>query len=172
MFIGHLPAGYLLASALRDRIQGLSSRHAALLLTAGLIGSVFPDLDWFYFWFVDHGRVHHHRYWTHLPLFWVCLLPWLLALANVLGGRLWSRAIMLFGAGALLHIVLDSIAGDIWWLYPWIDKPYSMVTVQGLYKPWWLNFFLHWTFQLELFVCAWALWHWRKRAAQHAGQGR
>jgi hypothetical protein len=35
----------------------------------------------------------------------------------------------------LLHLVLDSIVGDIWWLAPFVDRRYSLFTVPAVYGP-------------------------------------
>jgi len=56
------------------------------------------------------------------------------------------------------HLLLDTIVGDIWWFAPFIDKPFAFFTVPALYKPWWLNFLLHWSFALELAVFALAFY--------------
>jgi hypothetical protein len=64
----------------------------------------------------------------------------------------------------MLHLVLDSFVGDIWWFAPFIDRPYAMFTVPAIYTPWWLNFFLHWTFAVELGICVWALLIYRQRS--------
>ena len=63
----------------------------------------------------------------------------------------------MFGINVLLHLVLDSIVGHIWWLYPWIDEPYSLTTVPAEYKPWWMSFILHQSFLLEIALLATAV---------------
>ncbi len=64
MLIAHLPAGYLLGSAARQR-----SAAPGIMIVA-LIGSVLPDFDMVYF-FLTGGKVHHHDYVSHWPLFWL-----------------------------------------------------------------------------------------------------
>jgi len=59
-------------------------------------------------------------------------------------------------------MVLDSIVGDIWWFAPFVDQRFSLFTVPALYKPWWLNFILHWSFALELAVVGSAVYLWRR----------
>jgi inner membrane protein len=56
MIIGHLPAGYLLAKSLAQRMVG--SARAGAFICAALLGSVFPDIDLIYFHWIDH-RQHH-----------------------------------------------------------------------------------------------------------------
>ena len=69
MFIGHLPAGYVLTKTIQNRF------HTQRFLWAGLVASVLPDIDIFYFYFVDNKQSLHHAYWIHIPLYWllICL---------------------------------------------------------------------------------------------------
>ncbi len=60
-----------------------------------------------------------------------------------------------------MHMLLDSIVGDIWWFAPFVDQPYALFTVEAVYKPWWLNFILHWSFAIEIGILLWALYLWR-----------
>lgn len=157
MFIAHLPAGYLTAR-LMARPPGGTATPALLL--AGMAGGVFPDLDLVYGALVDGGRVHHHRYWPHLPLVW-------LAVTAIAAS--WNRAfrlrpaLMVFLAAVWGHLLLDSVAGDIWWLWPWHDTPFSLVDIPFAHASWWMNYLLHWTFGLELAItaaaCAWEYRH-------------
>lgn len=158
MFIAHLPAGYLLTRLLIGR-----GWHGAALpgvaLAAGLAGALAPDLDLLYFYFVDHCQTHHHRYWSHWPVAW---------LAVTMAGAVFARwhngaaLLLLFGLGGFAHLLLDTLVGDIWWLAPLVDRPFALFTVPARWRPWWLNFVLHWSFAVELVLCAWALWKWRR----------
>ncbi|MGX9120904.1 metal-dependent hydrolase [Mesorhizobium sp. BHbsci] len=65
MLIAHLPSGYILGTLARKRW-----RETPGVMAAAMIGAVIPDIDMLYFHFVDGGRVHHHAYITHWPLFW------------------------------------------------------------------------------------------------------
>jgi len=66
-------------------------------------------------------------------------------------------------SSCMIHIILDTVVGDIWWFFPLIDKPFALFTVNALYKPWWLNFILHWSFALELVICSFAAFIYIKR---------
>ena len=100
-------------------------------------------------------RHSHHRYPTHWPLLW------LLALVGAL--HYWRKTrrpaaavALLVAVNGMVHMLLDSIVGDIFWLMPWRDTPFSFFTVSARYQPWWLNFILHWSFLLEFALWAWA----------------
>ena len=142
MFIGHLPAGYILSSSFKSKP----------LKTAVLIGSIIPDIDLIYFYTIGQRAVVHHAYWTHMPFFWllVCLISW--PVLKVLKLKLTVALPVLF-CGIILHLILDSITGSVFWLMPFSDRSLTLVTVPALYKPWQLNFIFHWTFAFEILIC-------------------
>ncbi|MBM1816577.1 metal-dependent hydrolase [Pseudosulfitobacter pseudonitzschiae] len=138
MFVAHLPAAYLAVRAIRPD----ASRT---VMAAILAGSVLPDLDLLWFYLVDARQHHHHDYLTHKPLVWA-----LLALAG------WARGSAIavgVAAGALLHMMLDSIAGQITWGWPFTTLAATLVVVPAT-RDWWLaSFLLHWTIAVELMIC-------------------
>ena len=153
MITAHAPAGYIGAQLLyRLKPATVSARAWSLY---GVASGLLPDIDMLWFYLVDHGHVHHHRYPTHWPLLW------LLALVGAL--HYWRKTrrpaaavALLVAVNGMVHMLLDSIVGDIFWLMPWRDTPFSFFTVSARYQPWWLNFILHWSFLLELALWAWA----------------
>jgi membrane-bound metal-dependent hydrolase YbcI (DUF457 family) len=149
VFIAHLPAGYLTARLVARR---LGVPVSPSLVLAGLAGGIFPDIDLFYATLIDHWSVHHHRYWTHLPLFWLTVSAAALLLFRLTGETRQCTVIFLLAVWS--HLLLDSVAGDIWWLWPWLDVPFSLVTIPAIHSPWYLNYLLHWTFALELIFVA------------------
>jgi inner membrane protein len=138
------------------------------LLWLGLAASVLPDLDLLWFYLVDARRHVHHSYVPHLPGFWLVILA---AAAAVLAlrraGRAAWLALAVFGSNVLGHLLLDTVAGGIRWLWPATDTEFVLVAVEPRYQPWYLNFLLHWTFALELALvgaAAWVWWHRHTRA--------
>lgn len=97
-------------------------------LTLGLsaIVGLLPDLDGLVAMAVKRQRLNqqklcHHQYWSHTPLFYVGL--------TVLVGALFSwRAMVLFGALTLLHLLLDSWSTDdgIMWLWPFSRQQFAL----------------------------------------------
>lgn len=167
MFIAHLPAGYLTARLVARRIGRGATPP---LVIAGMAGGIFPDIDLLYGTLVDGGRVHHHLYWPHLPLVWLAISTTVLLMFR-LTGELRQRAVA-FLLTVWGHLLLDTVAGDIWWLWPWLDTPFSLVIIPAIHSPWWLNYILHWTFAIELAIVSytclleWAhpvlpRWNWR-----------
>jgi inner membrane protein len=166
MFIGHLPAGYMTARLLLRR-AGVRGLAGARFLWAGAIGAIAPDFDLAYFYLVDDRQHHHHAYVTHFPAMWlaamlVCACWWRWGRA-----RAWASLAGVFAVGGFTHMLLDSIVGDIAWLAPFSDQRFALFEVPGTFKPWWLNFVLHWSFALELVLVASAVYIWRRDHARY-----
>lgn len=149
MIIAHMPFGYLLTRA-------WAAWHRKVprpALAWGLAGSIFPDTDLLWrHW--QHDTFNHHLYWTHLPLFWLAVL-----VVGYIACRI-KRRPDLAAAGSLFvlnvfgHLLLDR---DIWWLYPFVDQPFSAITFPDEMGPWRLNLVLHSRFALELIIVGAAL---------------
>lgn len=137
---------------------------ASIVILASIIGAIAPDLDILYFYLIDNRQTHHHKYITHWPIAWLVLLVistlWLCLSKN----KKSPFVFLVFSLGGILHVVLDSLVGDIWWFAPFLDKPYALFTVPAIFKPWWLNFILHWSFAAEIAICFWALLIYRRRS--------
>jgi len=161
MIIAHAPGGYLFSTWLLRNTPAVERRWA---LRWGVAGSIAPDLDMLWFHLADHGQRNHHLYWSHWPVTWLLLI---LGMYLLRGRTRWARCGWLFAANGMLHMVLDSVVGRIWWLAPWVDRPFSLATVHPWFQPWWLNFLAHPSFGLELLICAAAglVWY-RNRSAK------
>ncbi|MFC3902928.1 inner membrane protein [Acinetobacter marinus] len=158
MFIAHLPSGYILAKILTKKLKQTQISTKALFAIV-MVGAVFPDIDLFYFYFVDDRSVHHHKYFLHWFSFWIPIfLSSFLWLAIFKRQSKIALAVCLFCGAAILHIILDTFVGDIWLFAPFIDKPYVFFEVTAKYQPWWLNFILHWSFLVEILITIYALW--------------
>lgn len=159
MIIGHLPFGYLVSKLLSKSVDG-SKINLRLFIIFGIAGAVAPDIDMFYFYLIDNRQQHHHSYWPHFPIVWVSLLLVCAIWYQVVLNKIKAVFGLIFSFCGFLHMLLDSIVGDIWWFAPFIDKSYSLFTVPALYKPWWLNFIFHWSFLLELVILFMAIILW------------
>lgn len=157
MFIGHLPAGYLLTSVF---VKYMPPPARTRLMAAGLAGAIAPDLDLFWCYLVDNAQRHHHMYPSHWPLLWFSALAALLAWMGMAKNKQPALLGVVFCLNAIVHLLLDTLVGDIWWLMPFVNQPWALFHVPALYHPWWLNFFLHWSFMLELALVAAAIWLW------------
>ncbi len=152
MITAHAPSGYVL---------GRLWPAAPLVLPAAFLGGGLPDFDLIWFYFIDDRAFHHHRYWVHAPGFWALFACVCLPMVALWARRFLSAALAFFAA-LLLHICLDTIAGDIMWRWPASNELYYLVTVPARHGHWILNFVLHWVFALEVMIWALALWLWRR----------
>jgi inner membrane protein len=150
MLIAHLPAGYLLTTAIQDR---LGDRSRAVLAT-GLVASVLPDLDLLWFYFADGRQTMHHEFVTHAPLVWVAVAAVAWAVAHSLRIRGAGVLIGVALANLLLHCALDSVVGRIRWLWPLSDLETTLITIPARYDWWVWSFVLHPYFLLELAIIA------------------
>jgi inner membrane protein len=150
MFIGHLPAGYLFTKYLQKRLS------TEQYLWLGLLGSVFPDFDIFYFYLIDQRQTLHHSYWTHLPFYWIILFLVTVSLLYAFKKRAYIIPAIFFYANILLHFALDTIVGKIEWLFPFSSRSLYLFEVPAIYDWWVWNFVFHWTFLFEIAVIAWA----------------
>ena len=170
MIIAHIPSGYILATIVLKRLQK-AHVSSSLLIGMTVLGAVIPDVDLLYFYLIDGRQTHHHKYFTHWPIIWVSLA--MLSSGWAYKARQSKAAFisMLVCLAAILHLMLDTVVGDIWWLAPFVDKPYAMFSVSARYEPWWLNFILHWSFLVvEMLICVWALLiYWRRSRCHLAG---
>ncbi len=160
MLIAHLPAGYILGTAARRRAS------SSTVMAAALIGSIAPDFDMIYF-YASGGRVHHHAYVTHWPLFWLVAAVLVLPLLKWLRPD-WLVTGFVFVAAAILHMVMDTIAAPLLWLAPFSFHEFELVRVPATHASWIVSFLLHWTFLLEISIClsALALFLMRRRRAE------
>ncbi len=67
---------------------------------------------------------------------------------------------------SIAHLLLDTLVGDIWWLMPFVNKPFAFFHITAVNHPWWLNFLLHWSFLLELALVVAAIAMWCRRNAK------
>ena len=119
---------------------------------ATLAGSVFPDADLIRCYLIDHRHVAHHAYWTHLPFAWAVIALALVPLLTLLGARRERAIAVAFLAGVFSHLVLDSVAAGIEWLYPFDTRFLGLFHVPDTHSWWPMNFFLHWTFLFEISI--------------------
>lgn len=152
MLTAHLPSGYVMVR--------LAPKRIPFLLPAALLGAMLPDIDMIWFLFVDHGAVHHHRYWPHIPAFWVLVAVFTLPVMTKLH-RLPTG--LVFFAAIAMHLVLDTIAGGIMWAAPFSDHLFVLTTIPANYSHWIISFMLHWTFALEVAVWIAAFGFWLKK---------
>lgn len=131
MFIAHIPLGVALARIITKRPLTLP------VIAIATFGAVFPDLDLIRFYLVDNHQRHHHDYWTHIPPVWILVtLVWFL-ISKVLK-RAFGILPLVFIAGVLSHLCLDTMAGEIEWLWPFSSRGFHLITVSATQAKWYL----------------------------------
>ena len=170
MFLGHLPAGYLLTrGSLRAGLVRPSPQLSrSSIITLGLVGAVLPDFDLLYFYLIDDRQHLHHGYWTHIPSFWVAVFAVIFILAAVRGSVRLRTAALVLSVGVFGHLLLDTVVGKIRWLAPLSGRDFVLFDVPARYSWWVWNFVLHWTFAFELVLVVTAvavLWRERRSAS-------
>lgn len=153
MFIAHLPAGYLLTSAIQT---GARDKSLSLLAT-GLVASVLPDIDLFWFYLIDNRQYLHRSYITHAPAFWIGLAAVAFIAARIFRLAWAPLYIGVALANLMLHMMLDSVTGGLRWLWPVSNTEFGLFHIPSVYGWWVWNFVFHWTFLLEVAVCTGAL---------------
>ncbi|MDD2800242.1 MAG: metal-dependent hydrolase [Methylobacter sp.] len=161
MIIAHLPAGYIVSTLLFPRLQNYGVSRQGFM-RAGLFGAVAPDLDMIYFYCFDERAHPHHSYYSHFPMVWLLLLILSAFWLHTAKRKELPVLTMIFAANGLLHMFLDFIASNIYWLAPFVNKPFSLITVPRVYEPWWLNFILHRAFGVEIAIVVAAIYLWRR----------
>lgn len=157
MFIGHLPAGYVLTKTIQKKFKTES------YLWLGLIASVLPDIDIFHFYLIDNRQNLHHGYWIHIPFYWLIMGIITFAVIWFTKKKGYTIAAIIFFSNIFLHLFLDTIVGKIEWLFPFTDKAYYMFDVPATHDFWVHNFLFHWTFLLEIGVIFWAIYLYNKK---------
>ena len=157
MFIGHLPAGYILTKKLQAKLK------IKQYLWIGLIASILPDIDLLYFYLIDNRQHLHHDYWTHMPFYWLIIAAVTFSTLWLLRKKAYITAAIIFFSNIFLHLFLDTIVGKIAWLYPFTNQSYYLFDVPAVHDFWVYNFIFHWTFLFEIGVMVWAIYILRKQ---------
>ena len=150
MFLAHMPGGFLLTRQLLRRHR--QQDYYSIYMLCGLLASIAPDLDLFYFHLIDNRQHPHHSYWSHIPAYWLgiyLLLLWPAWRWGKQHGLLLLNIILLNG---LLHMSLDSVASGIKWLYPFDNAYFGLWRIPARFNWWVANYLFHWTFLLELII--------------------
>jgi inner membrane protein len=162
VFIAHIPAGFLLTQRLLHAKQAPGTPMYGYLLLLGMFAAAFPDCDFIYAHLIDHMRYLHHSYWTHIPLFWLCLyaVTYLLTMQYAMA-RLIAQIVCF---NALLHCVLDTTSGGILWLYPWSGHFFRLMSFPPHHGGWHIDILWQSTFLPELLIIGFASWRaWQLR---------
>lgn len=148
MILGHLGIAVIGFSIFEKRG---TQRNAA----AFAVGSLLPDLDLLWWRFVGNGNTPHHEYWTHIPSFWV-LFGFAAAILSLFAFRDFLPILGVFLLGVFIHLVVDTPAGGICWLYPFHERSFYLFPVTNTHGNFVVSGILHPSFLLEVPFVVWA----------------
>ena len=154
MFVAHIFAGYLLTRQIVTKRKTVVSSKQYYLF--GIFCSILPDIDLLYFYTIDHRQHIHHSYWTHIPIFWISVTLMLFLLSKLIRKNIGTYLLLLL-ANTLAHLLLDSVAGGIFWFYPLSEDYVRWFHIPSRFDWWVWNYIFHWTFLLEISIIASAL---------------
>ena len=149
MIIGHFPAGYILSKKLQHHYQFQK------YLWVGLAASILPDFDAINF-YLDNFEQNHHDYWTHIPFFWFLMALFTFVPVYLKKNKDLTVIYILFFTNIFLHLFIDTITGEVKWLYPISDKYIAFFDWTLIYSFWGM-ILIYWSFLLEILVYLWAL---------------
>lgn len=124
----HVSAGYVTSVVLLHFTP--ETDNALRVLGAGMIFGALPDVD-YTFSFISRDpekKRDHRRFCTHAPITWVVPGLVIAFLSSLPEYRYLALAAM---AGALSHIILDSLDYGCMWLWPYSVKMYGLMN-QGI----------------------------------------
>lgn len=150
MFIAHIPAALALGRLLTRK------RLTWSVIGAAALGAVFPDFDLIRFYVFDNHQRHHHDYWTHIPAIWGMIALGWYGLTKVLKCPFGTLP-LIFIFAVFSHLLLDTMAGEIEWAWPFSNRGFNLITVHATQAKWYLSFLMHWSFALEVFISIAAL---------------
>lgn len=154
MFAAHTSIGYLTTKTIIHTTKTQS--HIKTAYFAGILGSVFPDIDLFWFYTFGERAVHHHNYITHKPVVWLTISSLILGMLYIKQSK-WLVVAACFLSNVFLHITVDTIVGKIHWLWPFVEGGTTLVYVPTKHDFWVWNFIDHWTFIPEIIIMTIAL---------------
>ena len=127
MIFGHMPAGFLVSESFRRTAwKQFSSKQKFWLTLVLVFFSAAPDLDLFYFYFVN-ASLNHRSLPSHSPLPYIAVFLIMLTIAKVrkFSFIAWLGGAMLIGA-VFGHLALDSINAGVMWLWPLSHHVYGL----------------------------------------------
>jgi hypothetical protein len=129
-----LPPGHIAAGALLGARRSRRHDRPLLVIGAGIVIGVLPDLDVVIPELLDRlGVKHnldageHHSWATHTPLFWALVCVMVRRLARRPGAPSWApEAASMLTRGIAVHLAQDTLANTVALLWPLRRREYGL----------------------------------------------
>lgn len=150
MIFSHAPLGFIITySTSKIWKEKLTKRETFWIFFIGILFSIFPDVDLFYYYFISSGETHRALI-THTPFLYI-----LLSLVVFLIGFIFKRSFVKLVALVVLltsfsHLLLDSLGSGIAWLYPYNDLLYGFLSFSFLSEGFYGQYLFAIVYSLEL----------------------
>jgi len=141
MIFAHAPFG-ILSAYLTKKIwaKNISRQQYCWLLIIPAIGSIFPDIDLFYYYLFS-ATFSHHEVLTHGFFIYFVICAILFLLGYFLKKEFIKKASFLFLLGIFSHLIADSISAGVIWLAPFSYQMYGLANFSWYNKIFELYFF-------------------------------
>jgi len=142
MIIAHAPLGYLLAYSSRWWWSpSLTKAQQRWIYVVAAIAGAFPDIDLFYFYFIN-SQVSHRQLLTHSALPYLIILIIGLVLYAFRRLRYSAWLVVFFAVGTLSHLAADMLIGQTDLFMPFSNRLYGLVSFP-FYRE---SIFMHYSF--------------------------
>jgi len=126
MIFAHGPAGFLTAWTLQKSLSpALVGRKRWWLLMTGFVAGIFPDIDLFFYYFVDASG-SHRQFITHTPVFYLVIFTVIVIGLWLFKRRSWLIWPGVFLFGVMSHLLTDAILAQVMFFYPFTDNFYGL----------------------------------------------
>jgi len=150
MLFAHAPVGFLISYFTRKFWnRGLSLAQFYILLILGAFFGVFPDLDVFYYYFVN-ARALHREVIFHSFVLYLVIFAILYFVGRVMKNAFCRALSFVFFFGTLSHLVLDSLAAGIMWVYPINHRLFGLLIIPQIADSFFGQYFTLINFSLEV----------------------
>ncbi|MFH0818565.1 MAG: metal-dependent hydrolase [Patescibacteria group bacterium] len=129
MIFAHAPAGFVFAYLFKNSWQKkLSRQWIHIFYLIAIIGSLFPDIDLFYYYLFS-AQISHREMPTHSFFIYAIIFLILFLIFAITKKRNLVKANILFFGGLLTHLLADSVGNGIMWLYPINHNLYGIASL-------------------------------------------
>ncbi|MFC1612757.1 metal-dependent hydrolase [Patescibacteria group bacterium] len=134
MIFSHFPAGYITAKITEKKFWKNFSRIEILWLYAIILFfSIFPDIDLFYFYFIN-GINGHHENLTHSFFLYIFIALIVYFLGTLKKNRFIKYMAFSIVLGATSHLVLDSLFSCVKWIWPIRNGVYGLPLITSYFN--------------------------------------